>query len=150
MGLPKFLGRLSLMSGLTNLLFSIVLVQRIGLAGVAVGALIPITIVCLGIVHPYVIRVIKLSLRDVFQQVVLAALIPAVPSSIAIYILIKIIPLASIFSILVVGGVGLIVYMLAYLSMGFNSLEREIIRDTLMNLIQQARSYIRSTEKSNP
>jgi len=149
MGLPKFSGRLSLISGLANLLLSIVLVQRLGLAGVALGALIPTTIICLGLVHPYVIRVIKLSPREVFQQVILSALIPAVPSSIAIYVLTRIIPLTSIFSIMFAGGFGLLIYMVAYLSIGSNSFERGLIRTTLTNVFQQARSYLPFTEKSN-
>jgi O-antigen/teichoic acid export membrane protein len=149
MGLQKFSGRLSLISGLTNLLLSIVLVQRIGLAGVAVGALLPTTIICLGLVHPYVIRAIKLSLQEVFHQVVLAVLIPAVPSSIAIYILTKILPLDSIFSILLVSGVGFIIYMLAYLRIQSNSFERELIRNIFVNIFQQARSSLRSTERRN-
>jgi O-antigen/teichoic acid export membrane protein len=150
MGLPKFSGRMSLIAGITNLFMSIILVQRIGLAGVALGTLIPTTIICLVFVHPYVIRVIKLSLRDVFSQVLLPALIPAIPSSLAIYALAKIIPPTSIIAILFVSGSCLLVYICVYLGMSSNRFERGLFQSTLTSIVQQARTYVTNSERSNP
>ena len=150
MGLPRFSGIMSIFAGLANLTLSLFLVRRLGLTGVALGTLIPTAVVCIGFVLPYTMRAIGAHIHDVVNQVLIPTSIPAIPSSIAIYILTKVVPLTSIPSVLFVGGAGLIIYVLAYLSIESNAFERELFRNILMNIFQQARSYIRSTERSNP
>ncbi len=150
MGLPRFSGIASIITGLSNLVLSLVLVRTMGLTGVALGTLIPTAVACIGFVLPYTMRSIGAHLRDVISQVLVPALIPAIPSSLAIYALTKIIPLTSIISILFVGGSGLLVYIIAYLSVGTNTFERELFRNTSTNILQQARAYIAHSERSNP
>lgn len=150
MGRPRFSGIASIITGLSNLVLSLVLVRTMGLTGVALGTLIPTAIACLGFVLPYTMRSIGAHIRDVFSQVLVPTLIPAIPSSLAIYLLIKVIPLTSILSILFVGGSGLLVYILAYLGMGANTFERELFRNALTNILQRVRTYIAHSERSNP
>jgi O-antigen/teichoic acid export membrane protein len=145
MGLPKFSGRMSMISGLTNLFVSIILVQRIGLAGVALGTLIPTTIICLGFVHPYVIRVIKLSLYEVLSQVVAPALIPVIPAGVAMYWLQSVLILNSIFPILFIGAIGLLVYLVVYLSLQVNRFERGVLMNILAEIASQAKLAMKST-----
>jgi len=144
MGLPKFSGRMSMISGVTNLFLSIVLVQRIGLAGVALGTLIPTTIICLGFVHPYVIRVIKLSRREALSQIVSPALIPVIPTVIAMYLLQSVLRLNSIFPILFIGVVGLLVYLVVYLSLQVNRFERGVLINILTEIAYQAKLAMKS------
>ena len=150
MGLPRFSGVMSIFAGLSNLILSLLLVRTLGLTGVAVGTLIPTSVVCIGFVIPYTMRAIGAQIRDVVNQVLVPTLLPAVPSTMAIYVLTRIIPLTSILSVLFVGASGLMIYILAYLSIGSNLFERELFQNTLMNIFRQARSYISSTERSNP
>lgn len=64
----KILAQTTIGEGIANLLLSIVLVQRIGLIGVAWGTAIP-HLITTGIVIPiYILRTLKLSLRDYFFQ----------------------------------------------------------------------------------
>lgn len=145
MGLPKFSGRMSLISGVTNLILSVILVQRIGLAGVALGTLIPTTVICLGFVHPYVIRVIKLSVREVLYQVLSPALMPVIPAAAAMYWLQNTLTLSSIVPILFIGAVGLLIYLLVYLCLEANRFEREVLMNFLTEIASQAKLIRKST-----
>lgn len=147
MGLPRFSGIMSIISGLSNLGLSLVLVQKMGLTGVALGTLLPTTVICLGFVHPYVIRVIDVPLRKIFSQVLLPALIPVIPASIGMYFLSTALQLTSILSILLVGATGLLIYLAVYLGMGSNDFERGVLRNILMEIVDRARLYSKAIER---
>lgn len=148
MGLPRFSGAMSIISGVSNLLLSLVLVQKIGLTGVALGTLLPTCIVCLGFVHPYVIRTIKVPLGEVFRRVILPALIPVVPAGVGIYILSQRLALTSILPILLVGASGSLLYLAVYLRMGANEFERAILRNVWIEIAHRAKSYSNASQRS--
>jgi O-antigen/teichoic acid export membrane protein len=64
-------------SGLANLALSVILVERIGLIGVAIGTLIPTAIESLAVVLPYCMRELRVSLGDLVRQVWLPTIVPA-------------------------------------------------------------------------
>ncbi len=125
----------SLGSGVANLLLSLVLVQYIGLAGVALGTLIPTAVECLGFVLPYALRVNGVTVRQALDEMFVPTLLPAIPMGIVLYILQVIIQPDSFLSIGMIGAAGLFVYGAAYLGMGANTYERQTLycltRDSL-------------------
>jgi len=149
MGLPRFSGIMSIVSGVSNLVLSLILVQKIGLTGVALGTLFPTCIVCLGFVHPYVIRMIRVPLREVIRQVILPTLIPVVPAGVGIYILSRTLALTSILPILLVGAVGSLIYLAVYLAMEANEFERALLRNVWMELARRAKSYSKAFQRSS-
>lgn len=150
MGLPRFSGIMAITTGLSNLILSLILVKQMGLTGVALGTLIPTSVVCLGIVLPYTTWKIGVSPQDVFANILTPVLLPMIPASLAVYILTSLVQPASIFSILAVGGCGLLVYSSVYLAMSANTFERDLIQGILKNILQRAKTYLVPSERSNP
>jgi O-antigen/teichoic acid export membrane protein len=130
------LAAMSLGSGLVNLALSVALVHRFGLTGVALGTLIPTAAECLGLVLPYAMRVIGASASQVFKEIFSPALLPAVPMVIALYILQRAIEPSSLLYILLIAGLGLLVYVVSYLGMGASKLERQAYRSLAMGTVR--------------
>ena len=148
-GLPRFSGAMAIISGVSNLILSLVLVQKIGLTGVALGTLLPTCIVCLGFVHPYVIRMIRIPLGEVLRQVILPALIPVIPAGVGVYILSQLLPLTSILPILLVGAGGSLIYLAVYLQMKANEFERAILHNVCIEIARRAKSYSNASQRSS-
>jgi len=129
MGRHRLLALITLGSALANLGLSLLLVRPLGLAGVALGTLIPTTIESLFFVLPYVMRVNRISLRIVLTEIYLPALLPAVPMAIVLYGLREIFQPVSLIAIAALGGLGLLVYVIGYAIMGAGRVERELGRD---------------------
>jgi O-antigen/teichoic acid export membrane protein len=144
----RYLAFTSLASGLANLILSLILVQRIGLLGVALGTLIPVTIEALFFVLPYAMREIGVRPWEAVREMVLPALVPTIPMFIVLYLLRETLRPGSIWMILFVAGIGLLVYLVGYLSMKATTLEREFGRDLAVSLYQAARSHLRSISGS--
>ena len=144
----RYLAVTSLASGLANLTLSLILVKRIGLLGVALGTLIPTMIEALFFVLPYAMREIGVGLKEALAEMILPAVLPAAPMLVVLYALREILQPESFFSILVVAGIGLLVYLAGYLSMRATSLEREFGRELAMNLYQVARSHLKDASGS--
>jgi O-antigen/teichoic acid export membrane protein len=149
MGLPRFSGVMSIISGVSNLILSLVLVQKIGLTGVALGKLLPTCIVCLGFVHPYVIRMLRIRLGEVFRLVILPALIPIAPAGVGMYILSQMLALTSILPILLVAASGSLIYLAVYLWMGANEFERAFLRKVWLEIVHRAKSYSNASQRSS-
>jgi O-antigen/teichoic acid export membrane protein len=131
----RWLALLSLGSGLTNLVLSIFLIRYIGVAGAALGTLIPTCIECILILLPYAMRMNRVSLGVALGEMFLPTLVPAIPMSIILYVLQGVWPLNSFVSIGLVGGMGLVVYGATYFLMSANTFERRtldfFVRDSL-------------------
>jgi O-antigen/teichoic acid export membrane protein len=150
MGLPRFSGMMAMTTGISNLILSLILVRYMGLTGVALGTLIPTSVVCLGIVHPYTTWKIGITLRDLLRNILIPVLLPVAPASLAVYVLTSLIHPASIFSILAVGGCGFLIYSSVYLIMPANIFERDLIQSILRNILQRVKTYLVPSERSNP
>ena len=74
---------LSIASGLANLGLSIVLVQAMGVVGVAYGTLIP-TVVEAMVILPYGLRVMGIGLGAGLREALVAPLVPAVPMALVL------------------------------------------------------------------
>lgn len=141
-GRHRMLAVMALGSALGNLGLSLTLVRSLGLAGVALGTLIPTAIECLCFILPYVMRVNGISLRTVLTEVYLPALLPALPMSAVLYSFREIIRPDSLISIVVVGSVGLLVYAIGYMSFGAGQAERQLGRDTMLAAIRFTRAHL--------
>jgi O-antigen/teichoic acid export membrane protein len=129
---------ISLVTGLANLALSIALMRSLGLTGVALGTLLPTTVVCLGLVLPYAMRVIGVSETQIVKEVFFPALLPAIPTAIVLYVLQHAIEPSSLVSIMFVAGIGLLVYVIGYLNLGASEVERQTCRGLMHNTIRFA------------
>jgi O-antigen/teichoic acid export membrane protein len=117
---------LSIVSGLANLGLSIVLVQVIGVVGVAYGTLIPTVIESMLIV-PYGLAVIGIGFGEGLRQMLLPPLIPAVPMGFVLVAMREWLQPTGI-DFLVSAVVGMAVYVGVYMLLGSTRPEREIVR----------------------
>jgi O-antigen/teichoic acid export membrane protein len=137
------LATMSIAAGVANLILSIMLVNYIGLTGVALGTLIPTIVICIGFVAPYAMRIIGVSGQDMFTQILWPALLPALPMSIVMLALREILQPISIFSLLLVAGIGILPYPASYLLMKANEHERTIFFKNMGRIIHQMRLYLK-------
>jgi peptidoglycan biosynthesis protein MviN/MurJ (putative lipid II flippase) len=135
---------LSLTSAFVNLGLSIWLVQSFGLAGVAIGTLIPTSIECLCFVLPYAVRKIGVSWQAVCTEIFLPSVAPVIPMAVILYGLVKFLQPDSYLSILVVGVIGLVVYAVGYLMTGAADSERQILRRLFQKVVRTAQVYLQS------
>jgi O-antigen/teichoic acid export membrane protein len=133
------LATMTIASGIANLILSVILVNYIGLSGVALGTLIPTTIICIGFVAPYAMRVIGVSVREMVTKVLWPALLPAVPMGLLMVLLNQIIDSTSLPGLLLVAGIGVLPYPAGYLLLKANEFERNIFRENLASVIHEAR-----------
>lgn len=133
---------MSAAAALANLALSLVLVQSLGVTGVALGTLIPTTVVGLGLVLPYAMRTIGVSSAEMLAQIIAPALLPAVPMAAILYTLVRIVQPASLLVIAAVAAAGLIVYASAYLSIRTNALERQVCWSLATSTLRFARARL--------
>ncbi len=131
---------LSLGSALANLGLSLLLVRYIGLAGVALGTLIPTAVECIGFVLPYALRVNRVGIRAALDHVFLPTLIPALPMALVVYALRETLQPNSFISIGMIGGSGLLVYGAVYLLMGAQHEERLVLFRLTRNSLRFVRT----------
>jgi O-antigen/teichoic acid export membrane protein len=148
MGLPRFSGLMSIISGSANLVLSLILVRRLGLTGVALGTLIPTAIVCLGFVIPYAARMIGVRFQEVIVHILLPAFLPVVPAGIGMYLLRDVVKPTSIILILLLGATGLLIYLAIYLCMRANEFERGILRMAWLGILYRAKPHSNASERS--
>ena len=141
------LASMSVGAAVINVALSIVLVQRVGVAGVALGTLIATSLVTLIFVMPYVLRVIGLGVGKALKDAFLPALLPAIPMTIVLLVLQQVIQAPSWPAIILVGGAGVLVYALFYLGLGANDLERETYRNLARGTFYFARARLKRSRE---
>jgi O-antigen/teichoic acid export membrane protein len=135
----KLLAVFTIVSGISNLALSIALVRYFGLLGIALGTLIPTTIICIGFVLPYALRNLQISLHQFFTEVLLPALTPAIPAVVAVYIFLQVLPKYSWFSLGILLAISVSTYFFVYISLEINRVERQAFRGLLTNILRHAR-----------
>ena len=138
-GKHRMLALITLGAAFANLGLSLALVRPLGLAGVALGTLIPATIESMCFVLPYAMRVNGIRFRIVLTEIYLPALLPAVPMTIVLLGLREIFQPVSLIAIAAVGSLGLLVYVIGYALVGAGRVERELGRDAWLGAIQFTR-----------
>jgi O-antigen/teichoic acid export membrane protein len=117
---------LSIVSGLANLGLSIVLVQTIGVAGVAYGTFIP-TVVESMLILPFGLTVMGIGLVEGLRDAVLPPLIPAIPMGLVLVGIREWLQPAGV-GLLFPAVVGLATYGGIYMLLASSQPEREITR----------------------
>jgi O-antigen/teichoic acid export membrane protein len=136
-------------SGVANLTISILLVGRFNLMGVALGTLIPTTIVCIGFVTPYAMRVIGVDVMELYTSVLQPAILPAIPMGIIMLLLMKVLAVNSLFILLLIAGVGSLTYVAGYLLLKENDYERKVFMSIVENITILAKSRLNIAAKRN-
>lgn len=138
----KWIAVAGIVSGIVNLMSSIVLVQRIGLSGVAMGTLIANLLEWL-VVLPYSMIVMKVSFETMLRRVFLPALVPGIPMFLVLWwVQVQFQP-ASLLALGLAGALGVAVYLLGYFFIGADQSEREVLQDILCDLWARLRSVFR-------
>jgi hypothetical protein len=93
-------------------------------------------------------REIGVGLKEALSDMILPALLPALPMSAVLYALREVLRPDHLLSILLVAGIGLLVYLAGYLSMRATTMEREFGRELAVNLYQVARTRLKNVSGS--
>jgi O-antigen/teichoic acid export membrane protein len=128
----KICAYLNLAEGLFNLLLSILLVKSYGLIGVALGTLIPMTIIRVIIQPVYFCRLTSIKYTEysykVYKTVAIVCLALIIPAFISLrYATADFVVLFSL------GGISFIIYMVAIIFFVFDSSEIQIMRDAFLS-----------------
>jgi O-antigen/teichoic acid export membrane protein len=126
-----------------NLLLSLAFVQSFGLAGVALGTLIPTTIQCLAVTMPYAAQVLRVSVREVAGSIVAPTLLPAIPMMVAIEFMRQAFAPSSYLTLGATALVGLVTYVLAYAAAGATGAERHMGRTLAAGAMRFASAQFR-------
>ena len=81
----RWLGPISMASGIANLVLSIALAPAFGIIGVAIGTLIPTIVEAVVVLTPYTLRTLDLGPRRFLGEALAPAVVPIVPAAIAIW-----------------------------------------------------------------
>jgi O-antigen/teichoic acid export membrane protein len=123
-------------SGVGNLVLSVLLVQRFGLVGVAVGTLVPTAVVYSGLVLRYTLQTLDIRLASWLGDVVWPTAAPAVPAAAVLFALRPLLAAPSLPVLVVVAAAGLLTYALVYLAIGAADFERNLLRSLAHNTLR--------------
>jgi len=137
-GAHRFVAYTNVGTAAVNLALSIVLVRWMGLAGVAIGTLVPVGITCMFVIFPAGCRHVGLSISHALADAVWPAVWPA--AAMAAYLevtrpLIRV----SLLPVLADMGVAAMVYVAVFLAFGTSAVERRFV----LSRIFEATSRIR-------
>jgi O-antigen/teichoic acid export membrane protein len=129
----------ALLTGIANIVLSVVLVQRIGLIGVAVGTLVPTALESLLFVLPYSTRRLQIRFVDMLRNCFVPAGLPLIPCvAVAIGLRMALEP-SSLVSVAAIGAAAVSTYFVAYLFLGAGPLERDLVRVVLARITRLMR-----------
>ena len=134
-------------AALANIGLSVALVRPYGLVGVALGTLIPSTVLSVCYVWPYASRVIGISWRILLKRVLLPTLSPAIPMIAVIYGTGRIVEPSGLIAIGVTAAVALATYAVIYLTWGAGIPERQLVLNLFDNLKSAASSRVKTSER---
>jgi len=132
-------------SALANLALSIWLVHPLGVAGVALGTLVPTSIECVCFVTPYAMRQNGVSVRALAGEILGPSLLPAVPMLAVLYTLREWLHPNSYLAIGAIGMVGVVVYGLLYLVLSRGQPEQALVRRVAEDTRSALRRLVRGT-----
>lgn len=146
-GRHRFTAVMALCSGIANLILSLILVQHLGLTGVALGTLIPTAIICLGFILPYAIRIIGVTVQQMYKYVFLPVFVPVIPAGLVTYLLRELFAPASILLTLLIAAAGSLVYLTLYLRAESCEFEKTLFRDMVAKMFSYARNIRKGSKE---
>lgn len=130
-------------TGLANLVLSLILVQRFGVVGVAVGTLIPVALETFLFVMPYAARLTGVPMGRAVREMYLPSLLPAIPTIIFLIWARQTFDLTSWFALALVGGTAVALYAAVYLLLGASEPERRMYSGFAFTTLNFARDHWR-------
>jgi O-antigen/teichoic acid export membrane protein len=134
------LALISLGSAVASIALAIILVHPLGLAGVALATLITTSAEAAFFVFPYAMRVIGVPRRTVLTEILLPAVVPAIPALTALYSLRAVADPTSLGPIVLIALIGVGVYVAVYLLVGAGPSERYLARRIGVTALRAART----------
>jgi O-antigen/teichoic acid export membrane protein len=132
-GRHVFVAKVSAYSAVANVLLSVVLVKAFGIAGVALGTLIPVAATAALVMFPVACREVELSIAEGYQQVVWPAVWPAIFVIAALAYTRDAIPLRLI-AVLAHLALGAVAYGALFVAFGLEREERQWFTQRLTEL----------------
>lgn len=124
-GQQQDLAKASVLVAVTNLGLSVLLVRYYGVAGVALGTLIPTVFVNLGYIWPYTMRSVRISGLELLKQALMPVLIPALPMIALLYGITRTTEVSGFMLVLMASAAGVMTYAAVYLIFYANVREKE-------------------------
>ena len=121
-------------AAIVNLVLSVLLVHPYGLIGVAVGTLIPSTVLSVCVVWPYLSHVLGVRWRDLSREIFLPTFFPVLPMIAVISGAGLIAKPSGFIATGTTASAGLLVYAAIYIIAGAGEPERQLLRSALLRL----------------
>ena len=128
----------NVVTALVNLALSVVLAKTMGLAGVAVGTLVPVSAAALFILFPAACRRVELPLMRALGDAVWPAVWPAAVMAAYLVATRPFVPV-SLVPVLLNMGIGALVYVATFLGFGITSAERRLYLSKVFEATARAR-----------
>jgi len=135
-GHQRYVAVTSTVCAVANLLLSVVLVKLLGITGVALGTVVPSTLLAALAIFPRACRVVELPLARGYRHIVWRAAWPAVVPTLLLTATAHLIPERTIF-ILGHMGLGALVYAALFIIFAMDRDERQWIAAALSQLTQR-------------
>jgi O-antigen/teichoic acid export membrane protein len=120
----SFVAKVSAASAVANVLLSVALVKPLGILGVALGTVIPVTLVAAVAVFPAACRVVELPVFEGYRRVVFPAVWPALVVVAMLAFTRHLLPLRTI-AVLLHMGAGALTYAALFFTCGLDREERQ-------------------------
>ncbi len=127
----RVLAYIAIGEGLANLLLSIILIQKVGLIGVAIGTVIPQLITTSCLLPLYTVRAVGLPFSEYFTRAVLRPFIAAAPVALVAYALAHIPTYQSWFSFAAKAFLVTLSFAVSALLICFTKAQRESLRSNI-------------------
>ena len=124
---------------IVNILASILLIETLGIVGVAMGTLIAgicVDIIIIGIAAR---NVLQLSYKEFFNESIFPCLIPSLILFVSLLLLGKIYSSVGLFELVYQNLIGVLLYITSYWYFCLNTKERKLIKTKIKLLLSQAR-----------
>jgi O-antigen/teichoic acid export membrane protein len=138
-GHQRYVATTSTVCAVANLLLSVLLVKLMGITGVALGTVVPSTVLAAAAIFPKACHTVGLPLMRGYREIVWRASWPAAISVAALMLTRAAVPGRLIFVLLHM-TLGALLYGVLFLAFGMERDERQWIITTLTNLKQRRRS----------
>ena len=142
-GEHKLVAYTNVAAALVNVVLSVVLARSMGLAGVAIGTLVPITASALFVLFPAGCRRVELPLMRALADAVWPALWPAAALAAYVEITRPLIPV-SLIPVIANMGVAALVYAATFLAFGISGTERRFYLSKIFEATARARVLLPS------
>jgi O-antigen/teichoic acid export membrane protein len=142
-GEHKLVAYTNVLTALVNVALSVALAHSIGLAGVAIGTLVPVSVGSLFVLFPAACRRVELPLMRALADAVWPAIWPAAAMAAYLMATRPLIPV-SLIPVIANMGVGALVYTATFVGVGISATERRFYLSKIFEATSRARVLLPS------